>query len=34
MMDALRVLELSDGRLEEIFKTLLEGLPKLELPDL
>ena len=34
MMDALRVLELSDGRLEEIFKALLEGLPKLELPDL
>ena len=34
MMDALRVLELSDGRLEEIFKALLEGLPTLELPDL
>ncbi|MGC8529559.1 MAG: HDOD domain-containing protein [Leptospirillia bacterium] len=34
MMDALRVLKISDGRLEEIFKTLLEGLPKLELPDL
>ena len=34
MMDALRVLELSDGRLEEIFKALLEGLHQLELPDL
>ena len=34
LMDALRVLDLTDGRMEEVFRILLEGLPKLELPEL
>jgi len=34
MMDAIRILELSDDRLEAIFRALLEDLPKLELPEI